>query len=88
MHDELELLTLDRQGNLHTSMDCLKHIYNEESSLNEYFVERSTCNTRSGDSFELPELNMSTGQQAYLSHGPDRWNRIKAELKQITIRMK
>ena len=75
------MLNLSQRRELHLSVDCYKHVNNDESSLHQLFKAKATRHTRAGEQMEIPNLRTNFGRNAYSYKGPKHWNRIPPHIK-------
>ena len=65
-------------------MECHKSINNPSNSLSRYFKAMVTRTTKSGENkMALPNLRTNQGRRAFSFRGPDHWDKLPADIKNI-----
>ena len=90
IHEELKLEYLNNRRDKHLAIECHKNIHGKVyNPLKKIFKLKANTNnrrTRRGCQFdvEIPRVNSNIGRKAISFTGPQTWNRLKRELKEIS----
>ena len=88
MHQELQLPLLTQRRQIHLAMECFSGVHNQESGLHcmfQHMDNNRLRDTRSSNKHKVKVENIrtTTGRKAFGFRGPNFWNKIDDDSRQI-----